>query len=74
MFITVENLLIINDTGKCSAAALDLLANVFHDEILTYVLKCLDELLFKGSWLEKESGILVLGAIAEGNDFNSSKI
>jgi len=51
---------------KCSAAALDLLANVFHDEILTHVLKCLDELLFKGSWLEKESGILVLGAIAEG--------
>lgn len=51
---------------KCSAAALDVLANVFHDEMLSIVLPLLKDLLFHQEWELKESGILVLGAIAEG--------
>ena len=53
-------------TGKCSAAALDVLANVFHDEMLPVLLPILKETLFHPEWEAKESGILVLGAIAEG--------
>ncbi|KAK2150308.1 hypothetical protein LSH36_413g02041 [Paralvinella palmiformis] len=52
--------------GKCSAAALDVLANVFHDNILPVLLPILKETLFHQEWEIKESGILVLGAIAEG--------
>ncbi|KAK7895875.1 hypothetical protein WMY93_021200 [Mugilogobius chulae] len=51
---------------KCSAAALDVLANVFRDELLVHLLPLLKELLFHSDWIVKESGILVLGAIAEG--------
>jgi len=52
--------------GKCSAASLDVLANVFHDDILPVLLPILKELLFHAEWELKESGILVLGAVAEG--------
>lgn len=52
--------------GKCSAAALDILANVFREDLLLHILPLLKELLFHPEWLIKESGILVLGAIAEG--------
>jgi len=52
--------------GKCSAAALDVLANVFRNDILPIILPILKELLFHQDWELKESGILVLGAIAEG--------
>lgn len=52
--------------GKCSAAALDVLANVFRDELLPHLLPLLKGLLFHHDWVIKESGILVLGAIAEG--------
>lgn len=55
--------------GKCSAASLDVLANVFHDDILPVVLPILKELLFHAEWELKESGILVLGAVAEGCTF-----
>jgi len=58
---------VFNLSGKCSAASLDVLANVFHDDILPIVLPILKELLFHQEWELKESGILVLGAIAEGN-------
>lgn len=51
---------------KCSAAALDVLANVFRDELLPILLPILKETLFHEDWDIKESGILVLGAIAEG--------
>ncbi|RNA11646.1 transportin, partial [Brachionus plicatilis] len=51
---------------KCSAAGLDVLSNVFHDEILQVLLPILKETLFHQNWEVKESGILVLGAIAEG--------
>ncbi|KAF6734998.1 Transportin-1 [Oryzias melastigma] len=50
---------------KCSAAALDVLANVFRDDLLVHILPLLKELLFHPEWVVKESGILVLGAIAE---------
>jgi hypothetical protein len=52
--------------GKCSAAALDVLSGVFHDEILPILLPILKETLFHQNWEVKESGVLVLGAIAEG--------
>lgn len=52
--------------GKCSAAALDVLANVFRDDLLPHLLPLLKGLLFHPDWVVKESGILVLGAIAEG--------
>lgn len=51
---------------KCSAAALDVLANVFRDDLLPVLLPILKETLFHPDWEAKESGILVLGAIAEG--------
>uniref|UniRef100_A0A674NVI9 Transportin-1 n=1 Tax=Takifugu rubripes TaxID=31033 RepID=A0A674NVI9_TAKRU len=51
---------------KCSAAALDVLANVFRDDLLPHLLPVLKDLLFHPDWVVKESGILVLGAIAEG--------
>ncbi|KAF4521802.1 hypothetical protein B566_EDAN011387 [Ephemera danica] len=52
---------------KCSAAALDVLANVFHEELLPVLVPILKETLFHQEWDIKESGILALGAIAEGN-------
>ena len=51
---------------KCSAAALDVLSNVLHDALLPILLPILSDMLFHSDWLIKESGILVLGAIAEG--------
>lgn len=51
---------------KCSAAALDLLANNFRDDLLPVVLEILKETLFHEDWLTKEAAILALGAIAEG--------
>lgn len=51
---------------KCSAAALDVLANVYREECLPIVLPILKETLFHPEWEVKESGILALGAIAEG--------
>lgn len=60
--------------GKCSAAALDVLANVFRDELLPHLLPLLKGLLFHPDWVIKESGILVLGAIAEGESRHSTLI
>ncbi|KAK7866834.1 hypothetical protein R5R35_006012 [Gryllus longicercus] len=51
---------------KCSAAALDVLANVFREELLPVLVPILKETLFHQEWEIKESGILALGAIAEG--------
>ena len=61
--LTVDVVVVV---GKCSAAALDVLANVFHDPLLPLLLPILKETLFHQDWEIKESGILVLGAIAEG--------
>ena len=52
--------------GKCSAAALDVLGTVFRDDLLPVLLPILKEILFHPDWITKESGILVLGAVAEG--------
>lgn len=60
--------------GKCSAAALDVLANVFRDELLPHLLPLLKGLLFHPDWVIKESGILVLGAIAEGESCHSTLV
>ncbi|CAF1223085.1 unnamed protein product [Rotaria socialis] len=54
---------------KCSAAALDVLSSVFREGILPMLLPILREMLFHTNWQIKESGILVLGAIAEGCSF-----
>lgn len=51
---------------KCSAAALDVLASVFREELLPVLVPILKETLFHQDWEIKESGILALGAIAEG--------
>lgn len=51
---------------KCSAAALDVLANVFREDCLPIILPILKETLFHATWEVRESGILALGAIAEG--------
>ncbi|KAA0201173.1 hypothetical protein HAZT_HAZT005841 [Hyalella azteca] len=50
----------------CSAAALDVLASVFRDDMLPVILPILKETLFHSEWEIRESGILALGAIAEG--------
>ncbi len=51
---------------KCSAAALDVLSNVFHQSLLPVLLPLLKESLFSSQWLVKESSILALGAVSEG--------
>ena len=51
---------------KCSAASLDVMATVFSNEILEFILPYLKEELFSDDWKIKEAGILALGAIAEG--------
>lgn len=66
------NLAFLFDAGKCSAAALDVLANVFRDELLPHLLPLLKGLLFHPDWVIKESGILVLGAIAEGKTYRTT--
>ena len=40
--------------------------NVFREEILPCVLPKLEEILFHNDWVQRESGILVLGAISDG--------
>lgn len=44
-----------------------MLATVFGDELLPILLPILKEALFHDEWEVKESGILILGAIAEGS-------
>lgn len=51
---------------KCAAAALDVMAVAFETEMLEVLLPYLKEKLFSQDWLDRESGILALGAIAEG--------
>ena len=54
---------------KCSAAALDMIAGVFRDDLLPVLVPILKETLFHPEWKIKESGILALGAIAEGSNY-----
>eukprot|EP01103_Thecamoeba_quadrilineata_P003547 TRINITY_DN1330_c0_g1_i2.p1 TRINITY_DN1330_c0_g1~~TRINITY_DN1330_c0_g1_i2.p1 ORF type:complete len:642 (+),score=180.61 TRINITY_DN1330_c0_g1_i2:981-2906(+) len=52
---------------KCSAAGLDMISNVFHDELLPILLPLLQQRLNEQvPWQVKESAILAIGAVAEG--------
>jgi transportin-1 len=51
---------------KCAAAALDIISIEFENELLTILLPHLKNKLWSQDWVQRESGILALGAIAEG--------
>jgi transportin-1 len=51
---------------KCAAAALDVLAVRFGQELLNVLLEPLKAKLWSSDWLQRESAILALGAMAEG--------
>lgn len=51
---------------KCAAAALDVLAVRFGADLLNVLLGPLKDKLWSSEWLQRESGILALGAMAEG--------
>ena len=51
---------------KCAAAALDVLAVRFGADLLAVLLGPLKDKLWSSQWLERESAILALGAMAEG--------
>ncbi|KIJ66034.1 hypothetical protein HYDPIDRAFT_87751 [Hydnomerulius pinastri MD-312] len=51
---------------KCAAAALDVLAVRFGAELMNVLLGPLKDKLWSQDWLERESAILALGAMAEG--------
>ncbi|XP_058091249.1 transportin-1 isoform X2 [Magnolia sinica] len=54
---------------KCSAAALDILSNVFGDEILPTLMPLIQTQLATtddNAWKEREAAVLAFGAIAEG--------
>ncbi|KAJ7967125.1 transportin 1 [Quillaja saponaria] len=54
---------------KCSAAALDILSNVFGDEILPTLMPLVQAKLSASgdeAWKEREAAVLALGAIGEG--------
>ena len=51
---------------KGSAGALDLMATVFKNELLQYLMPLLEQLLQAEDWHRRESGILAIGAIADG--------
>ncbi|XP_076900422.1 transportin-1-like [Bidens hawaiensis] len=54
---------------KCSAAALDVISNVFGDEILPTLMPFVQSKLSTSddsSWKQREAAVLALGAIAEG--------
>ncbi|KAG5717533.1 Importin subunit beta-2 [Termitomyces sp. T112] len=51
---------------KCAAAALDVLAVRFGADLLNVLLAPLKDKLWSSDWLQRESGILALGAMAEG--------
>ncbi|CAK7329452.1 unnamed protein product [Dovyalis caffra] len=54
---------------KCSAAALDILSNVFGDEILPTLMPVVQAKLAASgdeSWKDREAAVLALGAVAEG--------
>lgn len=51
---------------KCAAAAFDVLATRFGTELLDVSLPALKDKLWSQDWLQRECGILALGAMAEG--------
>ncbi|CAN4107326.1 unnamed protein product [Withania somnifera] len=64
-----EDIVNVWNLRKCSAAALDILSNVFGDDILPTLMPVVQAKLSTTSdeaWKEREAAVLVLGAIAEG--------
>lgn len=51
---------------KCSAAALDVLATVFHQPVLEVILPYLKENIRHPEWPYREAAVLALGAVADG--------
>jgi transportin-1 len=51
---------------KCSAAALDVLASVFHEAVFQATLPYLTDNLSHAEWPNREAAVLALGAIADG--------
>lgn len=51
---------------KCSAAALDVLASVFHEPVFEFTLPYLHNNLNHTEWPNREAAVLALGAIADG--------
>ncbi len=62
----VEEMLGSWNLRKCSAAALDVMALKFRDSMLEQLLPHIKDRIFSTEWLQREVGILALGAIAEG--------
>lgn len=56
---------------KCAAAALDVLAVRFGGDLLNHLLEPLKVKLWSSDWLQRESGILALGAMAEGKSLRT---
>ncbi|PHT97847.1 Transportin-1 [Capsicum chinense] len=64
-----EDIVNVWNLRKCSAAALDILSNVFGDDILPTLMPIVQSKLSTTNdeaWKEREAAVLVLGAIAEG--------
>lgn len=51
---------------KCSAAALDVFANVYHNPIFEIILPYLKDTLRHELWPQREAAVLTLGAVADG--------
>ncbi|KAE8355330.1 armadillo-type protein [Aspergillus coremiiformis] len=51
---------------KCSAAALDVFSNVYHQPIFEIILPYLKETLRHDQWPQREAAVLTLGAVADG--------
>ena len=51
---------------KCSAAALDVLASVFHQPVFDITLPYLKENLRHRDWPNREAAVLAIGAVADG--------
>lgn len=51
---------------KCSAAALDVFANVYHQPVFEIILPYLKDNLRHAQWTNREAAVLALGAIADG--------
>ncbi|KAL4912815.1 armadillo-type protein [Aspergillus aurantiobrunneus] len=51
---------------KCSAAALDVFSNVYHEPIFEIILPYLKETLRHEQWVQREAAVLTLGAVADG--------
>lgn len=51
---------------KCSAAALDVLAGVYHDTIFQTILPYLEKNISNPEWQLREASVLALGAVADG--------